>query len=181
MSKSATAITELVKRIPELQDQLDLLDASLHQQDDLSSDNRQWVFWATVTACKNESLAAYARESQSQPDEAVMRGVMLASSRMAVTNPYYVARNIEPLGTSGSLDGLKLRPFPELNVQNGPGYHYACIAVSTVNGGFVCFKSHLNVLRQQGESEAAIDQAMRLISVISAVRQIIFNSQHMWP
>lgn len=47
--------------------------------------------------------------------------------------------------------------------------------ISSVNSGFMCFASHANSLKSNLESEDAIDQALRTISAVLAIKQIIFN------
>ncbi|MEH6533034.1 MAG: hypothetical protein V7735_17060, partial [Photobacterium frigidiphilum] len=77
----------------------------------------------------------------------------------------------------GSLNALYFRSFADINVKNEVAYHYACVAVSMVNGGFACFQSHCGSLKQLGESDKAIDQALRITAALMAARQIAFNQQ----
>jgi alkyl hydroperoxide reductase subunit D len=70
-----------------------------------------------------------------------------------------------------------MRPFPELQVTDETGYHYACVAVSLINQGFACYNSHIASLKAAGESDEAIDLAIRIAVSVSALRQISFNAQ----
>ncbi|WP_261840800.1 carboxymuconolactone decarboxylase family protein [Aliamphritea ceti] len=169
-------LTTLLNTIPEIQDQLTLFTDAASATAALSSENRDWVLWASLHAMRDKPLIEWAKKQYPEPLEAVKRGVLIASSRMAVTNPYFMASNIQPLQAGGSLEDLSMRPFSELQVQNTCGYHYACIAISVVNGGFVCYNSHLHSLRQEGESDTAIDQALRMVASLSSIRQSIFNA-----
>ena len=105
------------------------------------------------------------------------RAIYIASSRMSVTNPYFMGRSIHPLQAGGTLDALDFRPFPQLNVENEQGYHYACVAVSLINGGFVCFNSHITSLKADSQQDEAIDQALRLVASICSIKQLMFNAQ----
>ncbi|WP_271274503.1 hypothetical protein [Aliamphritea hakodatensis] len=171
-------LSKLLARIPELEDQLNLLSTITEGQGPLSQEHCHWVLWAAVHALRDDVVMAWAKQQFAEPAEEISRGAILASSRMAVTNPYFMARNIQPLQAGGSLESLQMRPFHTLNVGNACGYHYACVAVAAINGGFVCYNSHLQSLREQGESDAAIDQALRLVAGLMSIRQILFNARH---
>ncbi len=166
----------LLAQVPELEDQIHLLNETLSEDSPLSTANRDWVFWACLHALRDPELLVWAKQQFPAPCADTQKGVLLASSRMAVTNPYFMARNIQPLQAGGSLDSLEMRPFSALDVSDACGYHYACVAISAVNGGFVCYNSHLHSLKTSGESDAAIDQALRLVAALCSLRQIFFNA-----
>ncbi|MBN3561136.1 hypothetical protein [Aliamphritea spongicola] len=173
---SIPQLSKLLARIPELEDQLNLLTETIEADGVLSQESRDWVLWAAVHALRDDKIMKWANQQFAAPAEEINRGVILASSRMAVTNPYFMARNIQPLQAGGSLQDLQMRPFDDLDVSNACGYHYACVAVSAINSGFVCYNSHLHSLRQHGESDAAIDQALRLVAGLMSFRQMVFNA-----
>lgn len=170
-------IHELLDAIPELQDQCQLFKQTAIEQGDLSHEHKKLVAWAAALACQDECTVSQVVEQLGSLTRDEQRMVILSSARMAVTNPYFMSRNVLPLEAGGSLDALQMRPFPALGVADGVGYHYACIAVALVNQGFVCFNSHVASLKAAGESDAAIDQAIRLTSAVSALRQISFNAR----
>ncbi len=72
------------------------------------------------------------------------------------------------------MQDLNLRGFDTINASDETAYHYACLAISMINGGYVCFAIHTNSLQKSGESAKSIDTAMRLTSAISAMRQLAF-------
>ena len=168
-------LEENIAFTPELQDQLDLLQSVLKKESYLTSENRKLVAWATATASQNVPLIAFIKSELGELSTDEKRIIAIASSRMAVTNPYYMSRNVFPLQSGGTLKDLNMRPFQDLKINNETGYHYACIAISSVNNGFVCFTSHTNSLKSHSQNDEAIDQAIRIISSVLAIKQIMFN------
>ncbi|MEH6452654.1 MAG: hypothetical protein V7782_06375 [Psychromonas sp.] len=165
----------LIKLFPELQDQIDLFHKVLKKEDCLSGENRKLIAWAVATASQNVPLRDFIRSELGELTFEEKRIIVISSSRMAVTNPYYMSRNVFPLQSGGTLDVLDFRPFQDLNINNEVGYHYACIAISSVNTGLMCFASHANSLRSHSQSDEAIDQALRIISSVLAIKQMMFN------
>lgn len=140
--------------------------------------HKRYVVWATVMAARCTDLMSLAQDVAAGLDDVSKRDIRFALNRMSVTNPYFFSRNYAQVNAGGSLDGLNLRPFDEINVNDEVGYHYACIAISMVNGGYNCFRSHVASLQQLGQNDSAIDQAMRLTSALMAMRQILFTKNH---
>lgn len=167
----------ILNQFPELKDQIQLFEQTLLVENHLELSNRHWVCWAAALALQNLTIISLVRERIGEMDQHQTKAITLASSRMAVTNPYFMSRNVHPLQAGGDLASLQMRPFNQLGVSDSTGYHYACIAISAINGGFVCFDSHLSSLKASGQTDAAIDQAMRLVSAMLAMKQIAFNSQ----
>lgn len=153
-----------------------LLEATLRPGDSgrsaLAAPHRYWVAWAAALAARDEGIVARVRALSGPLEGEARRAILLALSRMGVTNPYFFSRQFAQVEAGGSLEALAMRPFDALGVQDATAYHYACIAISMLNGGYMCFRSHLGSLQQAGESDAAIDQAMRLASAIAALRQV---------
>ncbi|WP_420589951.1 carboxymuconolactone decarboxylase family protein [Bacterioplanoides sp.] len=168
---------ELLDAIPELQDQRQLFEQAVIHESHLSLSHKKLVAWAAALACKDECAVGQVNDTVGNLTRVEQKAVMLASSRMAVTNPYFMGRNVQPLDAGGSLQSLGMRPFPELQVTDETGYHYACVAVSLINQGFACYNSHIASLKAAGESDEAIDQAIRIAVSVSALRQISFNAR----
>jgi hypothetical protein len=168
-------LKESIAFAPELKDQLDLLHITLHEENHLTPENRKIVAWATAMASQNKKLVEFTASETDNLTVDEKKIVTLASSRMAVTNPYFMSRNVFPLQSGGTLKSINLRPFQELNIDNEVGYHYACIAISSVNNGFLCFNSHMTSLQSLSEKDDAIDQALRIVSAILSIKQIMFN------
>ena len=167
-------LTKVVATFPELQDQIDLLNNTLKKEGALKVEHRNIVAWAAAVGCQNTELLAEVLSKTGELSADDKRSVAIANSRMSVTNPYFMGRNIFPVKSGGTLDGLNFRPFPELNIKDDVGYHYACTAVSSVNGGYMCFSSHMNSLQSSGQSDEAIDQAQRITAAVLAIKQLMF-------
>ncbi len=161
---------------PELNDQLTLLKKTLKEEKHLATENRKIVAWAAAIASQSRDMVELIKGETGELTSEEKRIVNLANSRMSVTNPYYMSRNVFPLNSGGTLDALNLRPFQELNIANGISYHYACVAISSVNHGFACFTSHMSSLQSQSQSDAAMDQALRITAAVLALKQIMFNT-----
>ncbi|MEH6450396.1 MAG: hypothetical protein V7765_17125 [Oleispira sp.] len=168
-------IRESIEFAPELKDQLDLLHNVLKVENHLTSENRKVVAWATAIASQEKTLVNLIQSETNELSSDEKRIVTLASSRMAVTNPYFMSRNVFPLQSGGTLKSINLRPFQELNIENETSYHYACIAISSVNNGFVCFNSHMSSLQSRSETDDALDQALRIIASVLSLKQLMFN------
>ena len=148
-------------------------------EDQLTASGKRYVVWSSVMAARNKALTDFAAQLTDAVPDAEKRDMRFALSRMAVTNPYFFSRNFAQVNAGGSLDVLHMRDFQSIQVHDEIGYHYACIAISMVNGGYNCFRSHVSSLQQLGESDDAIDQAMRITSALMAVRQVTFT-QEQW-
>lgn len=168
-------LKESIEFSPELKDQLDLLQKALNEENHLIAENRKIVAWATAIASQNKKLVEFIAAATDILSVDEKKIVTLASSRMAVTNPYFMSRNVFPLQSGGTLKSINLRPFQELKIENEVGYHYACIAISSVNNGFVCFNSHITSLQSQSQKDEAIDQALRIVAAVLSIKQILFN------
>ncbi|RLV59096.1 hypothetical protein D5018_13880 [Parashewanella curva] len=171
------SIKKLLDVIPALEDQLSLFTSAAFQETFLSSQHRKLVAWSAACASQSEPLLGIIKVEFGELSQHEQKLVFTASSRMAVTNPYFMSRNIHPLQAGGSLSDLKMRPFQQLNIEDDTGYHYACIAISLINNGFVCFNSHLNSLKSSGQTDEAIDQALRLVASIQSLKQALFNEK----
>ncbi|SIS73283.1 carboxymuconolactone decarboxylase family protein [Neptunomonas antarctica] len=159
----------------ESEDQEALLDSVLTEQVFLSQANRKMLAWAAALACRDQSVIALVKNCLGALAENEKRELLFAVNRMSVTNPYFVSRGVIDLAAGGTLDALSLRSFEDIKVTNEIAYHYACVGVSMVNGGYNCFRSHSSSLRQLGETDQAIDQALRITAALMAARQISFN------
>lgn len=169
-------LKRLLSEIPELQDQLNLFENCLNNQK-LDEKYKKYVAYAAALATKNQDIIILLEEQIGTLTKEEKKAVTIASSRMAVTNPYFMSRNITTINSGGTLESLDMRIFPKLKVEDEMAYHYACVAISLINGGYVCFNSHIHSLRASKESEESIDLAIRLSSSINSLNQLFFNSK----
>ena len=166
---------KLFQTIPELKEQYNLFENTLLKEDSLEKKYIKWVAFSAAIALKEKTLVSLVEGKLGKLEEDEKKAIFLASSRMAVTNPYFMARNIQPLKAGGSLESLNMSVIQNLGVNDMTAYHYACITISSINSGFVCFNSHVQNLKAHKQSDFAIDQAMRLSASMSSLKQLIFN------
>ncbi|MCL1056650.1 hypothetical protein L2729_01435 [Shewanella gelidimarina] len=159
----------------ESEDQRLLLKSVLISENHLPSSAIKMVAWAAALACRDEDVVKQVQFIVGDLSAEAKREMQYAVSRMSVTNPYFFSRQFVDIHAGGNLESLQLRPFTDIAVENEVDYHYACIAVSMVNGGYACFQSHTMSLKTLGQSDTAIDQAMRITAAVLATRQVNFN------
>ncbi len=152
------------------------LDKVLVLEDSLSESYRYAIALAAASACRNPELIG--RLKRALDHEAEARSVLLAASRMGMTNPYFQARMVADIAAGGSLESLALRPLQGTGVEDETAYHYYCVAISSINGGMPCYRSHLMALLNAGESPAAVDQALRISAVIHSLDQVMAFAGH---
>ncbi len=169
-------LNKIIKEIPEIGDQEKLLNETLKENEFLSKEYIRIVAWAASIVTKDEKIVSFIKEKVGGLSKEEKRTVCIASSRMSVTNPYFMGRNVHPINAGGNINDLMFQPFQTLNIKDELAYHYACIAFSIVNGGYMCFLSHITSLENFRQDPKAIDQALRLAVAISSIRQNIFNS-----
>ncbi|ASP49429.1 hypothetical protein [Cognaticolwellia beringensis] len=100
-----------------------------------------------------------------EPTPSQKRDIEFAVARMGGTNPYFVARQYIDIAEGGILEALHFRSFAMLNIENETQYHHACVAISLINGGYVCLRSHVNSLQHANEPDKNIDITMRIAAV----------------
>jgi len=137
----------------------------------LSQHYRYAIALAAASACRNQTLTS--RLKQALDNETEAQSVLLAASRMGMTNPYFQARMVADIAAGGSLEALAMRPLQQTGVEDETAYHYYCIAISSINNGMPCFRSHLMALFNGGESPAAVDQALRITAAIHSLDQVM--------
>jgi alkyl hydroperoxide reductase subunit D len=131
-------------------------------ESELSGENLLFSAWAAALATKNHDVSELVKRFIGEPSNEQRQAIEYSVARMSVTNPYFVSRQYVEINAGGTLASLKFRPLAELNIGNETAYHFACVAVSLVNGGHICLQSHVGILKAQGEPDLAIDAAMRL-------------------
>lgn len=165
----------LLKKIPELQDQLDLLEKTITNNTILTKSQIKIIAWSSCMQTKSEDITNYIESKIGKLNTEEERIVTIASSRMSITNPYFMGRNVHAVNAGGTLDALNLRPFMSLKINDDIAYHYSCISFSLLNGGYMCFNSHITSLERLQQKAEAIDQALKLAVAIASIRQMFFT------
>jgi len=164
----------------ESEDQKRLLDTLLTTPCFLSAPLAKQCAYSAALACQDQSVMDLLSESVGKLLLKERQLITYAVSRMSTTNPYFMSRKALTLLGGGTLSALNLRPLSDLDISDTSAYHYACVCVSVVNGGYECLQSHADSLRQGGQNDDAIDEAIRITVAVMAARQIVFL-ENRWP
>jgi lipoyl-dependent peroxiredoxin subunit D len=133
---------------------------------------------ASAIAARNpELLAAIEAEAKTHLTPAAANAAKAAAAIMGMNNIYY--RFTHLIGTP-DYRGMPARL--RMNVIANPGVDKAdfelwSLAVSAINGCGKCIDAHDQVLRKAGVSREAIQQAVRIASVIHAVAATLDGEQ----
>jgi len=146
-------------------DQTDLLKSLLINTNEKNQLNVLYAAWAAVYTTGSKYLETLILEVLSEPLPSQKRDIEFAVARMGVTNPYFVARQYVDLTAGGSLEALNFKPFSSLTIENELAYHHACVAISLINSGHMCLRSHVRSLQHANESDNNIDISMRIAAV----------------
>lgn len=165
----------ILKKTPELQDQINLFEETITDNSILTKSQIKIIAWSASLQTKNTEITNFIKEKVGPLNDEEKKIVTIASSRMSVTNPYFMGRNVHSVKAGGNLDILKLRQFMTLKIHDDIAYHYSCIAFSLLNGGYMCFHSHITSLERSQQKAEAIDQALRLTVAIATIRQMLFT------
>lgn len=153
-------------------DQIELLKKLLTDTNDNNATAVAYAAWAAALTTGSDLVVELVEETIGSLSENAMRDVKFAVSRMGVTNPYFMARQFFPLQAGGTLAALNFRSFPEIQVGDALGYHHACVAISLINGGFMCLKDHSSQLKNAGVSDSDIDATMRIAATAHSLNLI---------
>jgi len=136
----------------------------------LTEQQRWGTLLATALAARNKTLiAAISAEAAQHLSPAAVAAAKSAAAIMAMNNIYY---RFTHLASDRDYAGMPARL--RMNVIANPGVDKAdfelwSLAVSAINGCGMCIDAHDQVLRKAGVSREAIQQAVRIASVIHAV------------
>jgi lipoyl-dependent peroxiredoxin subunit D len=156
--------------LPDYAKDLKLNLSSLLSDSVLSEQQRWGALLATALAARNRDLvAAAAADAAQHLSPAALTAAKAAASIMAMNNIYYRFTHL-----ASDPDYAQMPARLRMNVIANPGVDKAdfelwSLAVSAVNGCGKCIDAHDQVLRKAGVSREAIQQAVRIASVIHAV------------
>ncbi len=125
---------------------------------------------ASAAASRNATLLqAIDAEATAHLGPEAKQAALAAASIMGMNNVYYRFMHfMEGVGTYATMPA-RLR----MQVIGRPGVEHLdfelwCLAVSAINGCESCVRSHANVVNEKGGSAAAVQDAVRIASVIHA-------------
>ena len=164
------SIDTIKDALPDYAKDLKLNLSSLLADAVLTEQQRWGTLLATALAARNAPLiAAVAAEASQHLSPAAVSAAKAAASIMAMNNIYYRFTHL-----ASDPDYATMPARLRVNVIANPGVDKAdfelwSLAVSAINGCGKCIDAHDQVLRKAGISRDAIQQAVRIASVIHAV------------
>lgn len=171
-------IDKIRDALPDYAKDLKLNLSSLLNDSVLSEQQRWGTFLATALASRNARLiAAVSAEAAQRLSPEAVTAAKAAASIMAMNNIYYRFTHLASDPDYGTMPA-RLR----MNVIANPGIEKAdfelwSLAVSAINGCGKCIDAHDQVLRKAGVSREAIQQAVRIASVIHAAAATLDGEQ----
>ena len=163
-------IDTIREALPDYAKDLKLNLSALLNDGTLSEQQRWGTLLATALAARNAKLvAAIAEEAADHLTPEAVAAAKAAASIMAMNNIYYRFTHL-----AADPDYARMPARLRMNVIANPGvdkvdFELWSLAVSAINGCGKCIDAHDHVLRQAGVSREAIQQAVRIASVIHAV------------
>ncbi|MDT8410215.1 MAG: carboxymuconolactone decarboxylase family protein [Wenzhouxiangellaceae bacterium] len=170
-------INELKQQLPDYARDLkinfgNVLDAEQHEH--LSAEQIWGVALATAIASRNKTLIqAVEAQAREVLDEAYFKAAKAAAAIMGMNNIYY-----RFLHLAGNEEYAKLPARLRMTIIGNPGIEKAdfeliSLAVSAINGCGMCIDSHEKILIKAGVSINAIQDAVRIASVMHAVAVVL--------
>jgi lipoyl-dependent peroxiredoxin subunit D len=164
------SIDTIKDALPDYAKDLKLNLSSLLADAVLTEQQRWGTLLATALAARNAPLiAAVAADASQHLSPAAVSAAKAAAAIMAMNNIYYRFTHL-----ASDPDYATMPARLRMNVIANPGVDKAdfelwSLAVSAINGCGKCIDAHDQVLRKAGVSRDAIQQAVRIASVIHAV------------
>jgi len=164
------SLDQIRDALPDYAKDLKLNLAALRSDTVLTEQQRWGSLLATSLAARNPALiAAVAAEASAHLTPAAIAAAKAAASIMAMNNIYYRFTHL-----ASDPDYATMPARLRMNVIANPGVDKAdfelwSLAVSAINGCGKCIDAHDQVLRQAGVTREAIQQAVRIASVVHAV------------
>jgi alkyl hydroperoxide reductase subunit D len=151
------------------------LNLSALMNDTVLTEQQRWgALLATALAARNPTLiAAISADAKAHLSPQAVNAAKAAAAIMAMNNIYYRFTHL-----ASNPDYATMPARLRMNVIANPGvekddFELWSLAVSAINGCGTCIDAHDQVLRQAGVTPEAVQQAVRIASVIHAVAAII--------
>ena len=139
------------------------------QSEHLSEQQLWGTALAVATATRNEALLAAVRADASERlSEEAYADALTAASLMAMNNIYYRFVHLVPEQSYGKMPArLRMQGMAQHSVPKGD-FELWSLAVSAINGCGMCLAAHGRTLVNEGITREAIQDAVRLASVLHA-------------
>ncbi|MEM1381545.1 MAG: carboxymuconolactone decarboxylase family protein [Pseudomonadota bacterium] len=168
------SLESLREQLPDYAKDTKLNLGNLATEDTLTDQQKWGTFLATALASRNaDVIRAIAAEAESKLSPEAMRGAKAAAGIMAMNNIYY------RFGHEAANDVYKTLPAKlRMTIIGNPGvdkvdFELWSLAVSSINGCFMCVNAHEDVVRKGGMTTEQIQASVRIAAVVHAASAIL--------
>lgn len=138
--------------------------------------------WGTAVACAHAShnaalYSAVLHDAAGHLDQNALNAAKSAAAIMAMNNIYYrfihlaANENYATMRAGLRMNAVRTHGVPQAD------FELWSLAVSAINGCGSCIDSHEKVVREKGLSEAAVQAAVRIASILHAVARVLDAEQ----
>lgn len=168
--------------IPDHAKDLRLNLGALERSTELSADQLWGTALSVAIATRSPRLVREVSAlADEKLDETTATAARTAAALMGMNNVYYRFLHLSSNEAYGKLpprlrmQGLANHGAPALD------FELWCLAVSAVNGCGMCVDSHERKLRQEGASEAQIQEAVRVAAVLHGIATVLDAEEALAP
>lgn len=168
------SLESLREQLPDYAKDTKLNLGNLATEDTLTDQQKWGTFLATALASRNANvIRAIAAEAETKLSPEAMRGAKAAAGIMAMNNIYY------RFGHEAANDVYKTLPAKlRMTIIGNPGvdkvdFELWSLAVSSINGCFMCVNAHEDVVRKGGMTTEQIQASVRIAAVVHAASAIL--------
>lgn len=171
-------LEQLREQIPEYAKDLKLNLSSALRQTELT----ELQLWGTAVACAHAShnaalYSAVLHDAAEHLDETALNAAKSAAAIMGMNNIYYRFVHLASNDAYATMRaGLRMNAIHAHGVSQAD-FELWSLAVSAINGCGSCIDSHEKVVREKGLSEAAVQAAVRIASILHAVARVLDAEQ----
>ncbi len=172
------SLEQLRQEIPEYAKDLKLNLSSVMRQVDLTPQQLWGTAVASALASHNARLySAVLADAAEHLDETALNAAKSAAAIMGMNNIYYRFLHLASNDNYGSMRaGLRMNAIRTHGVAQ-EDFELWSLAVSAINGCGACIDSHEKVVREKGITEAGVQAAVRIASVLHAVACVLDAEQ----
>jgi alkyl hydroperoxide reductase subunit D len=161
-------------RIPEYAKDLRLNLDAIAKVESLTPQQLWGTALASALATRNDDLVrAVADEARTHIDDVAFGAARTAAALMGMNNVYYRSLHLISNPEYGTLPArLRMQAIANPGVER-LDFELFCLAVSAVNGCGKCLDSHEGELRKRGATALAVQDALRIASVLHAIAGVL--------
>jgi alkyl hydroperoxide reductase subunit D len=160
---------ELKTQLPSFAKDLRINLSNVLQSEHLTEQQLWGTAMAVATAVRNPSLLAAVRaDAREHLSADAFDDALVAASLMAMNNIYYRFVHLVPEPSYGKMPArLRMQGMAQIKVPKAD-FELWSLAVSAINGCGMCLGAHERTLVAEGISREAVQDAVRLASVLHA-------------